>query len=148
METKPQHCRRRFRRYIVSGEVKLIQGRRQGTAQLVQFGLGGMLLRGGMVLPVGSRALARIAPGKYPYEIESPIEVVGTRNALMAVKFAGLSPSIADFAQWLSRANYPTAPEPGRSGTAAPARAPRCSTSIPRWSRPKDREAALEFILL
>ena len=58
-----------------------------GNARLVQFGLGGMLLRGGQLLPVGKRVTAKILAADYPYEVEVPAEVVGVRNALMAFKF-------------------------------------------------------------
>jgi PilZ domain len=147
MISKPNHCQRRYPRYLISGEVRLFHGRWQGTAQLVQFGFGGMLLRGGSVIPKGSRALARIKPDKYPYEFELPIEVVEIRNALMAVRFVASSPSLIDFDRWLRRANYPTAPKLNPSQTLSQAKGIRCSTSIPRWYQSKDREAALEFML-
>lgn len=147
MRCKTESGQRRFPRYIISGDVRLFQRRLQGTARLVQFGLGGMLLRGGFVLPKGSRALARIKPDRYPHEFELPLEVVGIRNALMAVKFVATSQSLVDFERWLRRSNYPTAPALRPSERLSQAKGMRCNTSIPRWSQSKDREAALEFML-
>jgi hypothetical protein len=145
METISKVERRRYPRYIVSGDVQLFREGFLGNARLVQFGLGGMLLRGGQVLPVGKRVTAKIQAADYPYEVEVPAEVVGVRNALMAVKFLGSAGPVLDLGRWLAARNQPVAPLPDSSELVTRLKQMRCSTSIPRWSTPRDREAALEF---
>ena len=136
--------RRRYPRYIVSGDVQLFRGEFLGNARLVQFGLGGMLLRGGQVLPVGKRMTAKIQATDYPHEVEVPAEVVGIRNALMAVKFLGSPGPVLGLGRWLVARNQPVGPPPD-SELVTRLKQMRCSTSIPGWSNPRDREAALEF---
>ena len=144
MKTIPKVERRRYHRYIVSGDVQLFRGRFLGNARLVQFGLGGMLLRGGQLLPVGKRVTAKIQAAGYPYEVEVPAQVVGVRNALMAFKFLGSPGPVLDLGRWLAARNQPVAPLPDPE-LVTRLKQMRCSTSIPRWSTPRDREAALEF---
>ena len=147
MTGKPLSERRQFRRYIVSGEVSLFRGQLQGTAKLIQLGMGGMLIRGGSVLPKGSRAVARIRPEKYPYEIELPLEVVEVRNALMGVRFLAKSDALIDFRKWLQRENYLAAPMYNPSETIELPTKNNCVTSFPRFSNVKDRAAAIEFMM-
>jgi transposase len=88
---------------------------------------------------------AKIQAADYPYEVEVPAEVVGVRNALMAVKFLGSAGPVLDLGRWLAARNQPVAPLPDSSELVTRLKQMRCSTSIPRWSTPRDREAALEF---
>lgn len=112
---------------------------------LVQIGLGGMLLRGGIVLPVGQRIRIQFAPDQYPYKITVSGEVVGTHNALMAIQFLEKQQPVVDLVGWLARGNClgvkPVVPREALSTEKM-----RCATSIPRLSEKRDREAALEFM--
>jgi len=142
---RTQSERRRYRRYIVTGDVQLFQGRFIGSAQLVQLGLGGMLLRGGHILPPGANGYARFKAAEYREQIEVHFEVVGQRNALMAVKFLTQPRALAELVQWLAFGGYPVAGLEGRPASDTENNE-RCSISIPRWTRPADREAAIAFM--
>jgi hypothetical protein len=150
MYTKGMAERRRYRRYIVSGDVKIYAGSGkaayQGSAKLVQFALGGMLMRGGLVLAARKRATARVDVQGYPYAIEVPFEVVGERNALMAVRFLSQPVGLTDLVEWLAYGDFPIAPVLDLQENLSSTQALRCSTSFPKWSQPADRDAALEFL--
>ena len=143
MQSIPKVERRRYPRYIISGDVETCRAGVFGSAKLVQFGLGGMLLRGGQALPVGKRVTAKVKPDDYPCEVEVPAEVVGVRTPLTALKFVGSAGSVLDLGRWLAARNQPVAPPPD-SELATRLKQMRYSASIPRCATPRDQESALE----
>lgn len=99
--------RRRHRRYIVSGQVKLRTESFVVQGELVNFGQGGMLVRSGLVLLVGTQMRARVTAFCYPYAFDVAGEVVSTKNALMAIKFLEQPNGVQELLYWLEQENFP-----------------------------------------
>jgi hypothetical protein len=101
--------RRRFRRYIISGEVELRMSYLETVAELVNLGEGGLLVRGQIALPEGSLITARVKPARGPFNLEIHGEVVGGKGNLMAVRFTEAPRNINEMLCWLQMENLPWA---------------------------------------
>ena len=130
---------RQYPRYLVSGTASLACGRSISEAEVVQLGYGGMLLRGGKILPIGATGIAKFRIAQHRNVVQTPFEIVGERNALMALKFQRQPLELAEVIQWLAIGKFSIAGE-------AKAAEMRCCTSIPKYGKTKDREALIEYL--
>jgi hypothetical protein len=103
----PSSERRKHRRFIVSGGVRLLKGFDTGLGTLVNLGEGGILFRGRTVFPEGTKATFQISPARCPIRFEVEGEVVGVRDDLMAVRFLEERLEVSLCLQWLASENCP-----------------------------------------
>lgn len=99
--------RRRYRRYIVSGQVRIRTNSAETVGELVNFGQGGLQVRSQSVLPVGTQAVFCVTAFCYPNPFDIAGEIVGGKNDLMAVKFLGSANGVNELLHWLDQENFP-----------------------------------------
>lgn len=99
--------RRRYRRYIVSGQVRIRTNSSETPAELVNFGQGGLLVRSHVVLPVGTQAAICVTASCYPNAFDVAGEVVGGKDDLVAIKFLGQANGVKELLHWLVQENFP-----------------------------------------
>ena len=99
--------RRRHRRYILPGQVRFRINSFEASGELVNFGQGGLLMRSRVALPVGTQMSLRVQASCYPSAFETPAEIVGVKNALMALKFLEQPHGVQELLLWLERENFP-----------------------------------------
>jgi hypothetical protein len=107
MNPLPLVERRRGRRYIVSGAVRFATNTKAGSADLVNLGEGGVLIRSGAVIPEGTEGTFHVVPQRCPFEFEIPGRVVGVKGELMAIRFLQRNQLLAPLIQWLENEHYP-----------------------------------------
>ena len=99
--------RRRYRRYIVSGTATLSVGGQEITADLVNFGFGGLLLRSPLQISVGTTLKVRVLAFCYPNPFEVSVQVVGGREMLVAGKFLERTAGAHELLLWLEQEHFP-----------------------------------------
>jgi hypothetical protein len=104
--------RRRYRRYIVKGSViinpALPEAAGDATVgELLNIGLGGVLLRSKTIPREGTRVSLRFSFDGYPEKTLAEGQVVGTKPDLMAVKFLEQPAGIDAVLNWLEQEHYP-----------------------------------------
>lgn len=99
--------RRRYRRYIVQGQVRFRINSSEASGELVNFSQGGLLVRSQAVLPPGTQATFRVTASCYPNAFDVAGEVVGVKDALLAIKFLEQPKSVHQLLEWLERENVP-----------------------------------------
>ena len=103
----PLFERRKHRRFIVSGRVRMVSGFDSGLGNLVNLGEGGILMRTRALFPEGTKATFQVQPSACPIEIEIEGEVVGVKDDIMAVRFLEKRPEVSACVQWLANENCP-----------------------------------------
>ena len=135
--------RRRYRRYIVGGKVWFRIDTIEASADLVNFGPGGMLIRSRFVLPEGTHLPIQVMAFRYPNSFAVPGRVVDGKGELMAIKFLKLTDGVKELLQWLEQENYPWTVAYA-SGVFEPAqKAQTKPPASPKWLN----EAELEYAL-
>jgi PilZ domain len=99
--------RRKHRRYIVRGRVRFLIDSLEVSADLVNFGQGGLLIRSPFTLPVGTRLDLRILAFCYPAAVIGIGRVVGGRGNLLAVQLVQQSSEADQLLWWLEQEHYP-----------------------------------------
>jgi hypothetical protein len=99
--------RRNFRRYIVEGTVTLSVGGQQVTADLVNFGFGGLLMRSPLSIPAGTHLRAHVLAHCYPNPFEVPIQVVGGKHPLISAKFLERPTGAHELLLWVEQEHFP-----------------------------------------
>jgi hypothetical protein len=89
--------------------VQLVRRSEKGSAELVNIGEGGMLIRNGVTFPEGTEASFHVTPVHCPVELDIRGQVVGVNEGLMAVRFLEKRPEVSFCVQWLARENCPWA---------------------------------------
>ena len=107
METNYCVERRKHRRYIVRGRVKLIIDSLELWCDLVNFGHGGMLIRSRFEIPEKTRLDFLVIAYCYPNTIEVPGQVVGGHGSLLAIQFLNRTDGAKELLQWLEGENFP-----------------------------------------
>ena len=111
--TIPSTERRKHRRFIVSGRVRLVRGFDTALGSLVNLGEGGILVRSQVPYPEGANATCQVSPRGCPIEFEIEGQVVGVKDELMAVRFLEERSEVSLCLRWLASENCPW------TGTAA-----------------------------
>ena len=135
--------RRSYRRYIVNGTVTLSVDGREVSADLVNFGFGGLLIRSPLQIPVGTELQLQVLAFCYPTPFVVPVQVVGGREMLVAAKFLERPGGADELLLWLEQEHFPW------TGTLPPAVAsePRPPESAqPVMTTPMEAEESLEEI--
>jgi hypothetical protein len=99
--------RRQHRRYIVRGRVRFLIDSLEVSADLVNLGQGGMLIRSPFEVPVGTSLDLRILAFCYPAVVAGIGRVVGGRGVLLALQFVQKSPEAGRLLWWLEKEHYP-----------------------------------------
>jgi hypothetical protein len=136
--------RRKHRRFIVSGTVEFARKSEKGSADLVNLGEGGMLIRNGVTFPEGTEVSFHVAPVHCPVELDIRGQVVGVNEGLMAVRFLEQRQEVSFCVQWLARENCPwagTIENPGLKITRYPV-----SLTEPKAPRIPEVERAQELV--
>ena len=107
MDPVVRNERRRYRRYIVQGEVKLRRGSVETSGGLVNLGQGGMLTRSGVALPEGREIAVHAMVAGYPNPLEVPGRVRRMQDGFAAIQFPKPLEDGHELLQWLARENYP-----------------------------------------
>ncbi|OFW45079.1 MAG: hypothetical protein A3J28_00765 [Acidobacteria bacterium RIFCSPLOWO2_12_FULL_60_22] len=107
MDSVVQNERRRYRRYIVRGEVKLRSGSVETSGGLVNLGQGGMLIRSGVALAEGREMTIHAKVAGYPNPLEVPGRVIRVQDELTAIQFLKPLDNGHELLLWLARENYP-----------------------------------------
>jgi hypothetical protein len=98
--------RRRGRRYIVKGEVRILSGAEEVPGALVNLGQLGMLVRSEVIPPVGTAVTVRFGVSGYPAAFQTEGYAVGSNGDLMAIKFSEEPRGSRELLLWLERENY------------------------------------------
>ena len=99
--------RRRYRRYIVRGQVKFRTDSAEVSGDLVNVGPGGMLLRSDIVLSEGKEITIHAMVFGYPTAIEVFGRVASAKDGLMSIQFLKEPIGLFELVRWLARENYP-----------------------------------------
>jgi hypothetical protein len=107
MKSTEELRRRTGVRYIVGGEVMFHAGSADSCCQLVNIGRYGMLVRTNVQAPEGSTFEIGFAVDGYPHPFRAEGRIVGSRQDLLAIRFAREPQEIGVLLEWLSRENIP-----------------------------------------
>ncbi|HWP85767.1 MAG TPA: PilZ domain-containing protein [Terriglobia bacterium] len=99
--------RRKHRRYILTGRVRLRIYAMEFWGDLVNFGAGGMLIRTPYTLPEKTTIQFLLSPDNYPDVLEVSGQVVGGHGCLAAIQFLEHTNGARFLLQWLAAENYP-----------------------------------------
>ena len=137
--------RRKHRRFIVSGRVRIVRGFDSGLGSLVNLGEGGILIRSRALFPEGAKATFQIHPAGCPIALEIEGQVVGVKDSLMAVRFLEERREVSDCLRWLASENCPwTGAVP--IGTSGDCRPEATISSEAREKGIRELEAAHELV--